>query len=120
MDSRISDDNWAVIFGEGDTLVDYASIPTVAGSDGKRREVTYRRADVEEVIAVADGENGGDPWLGVFRMRDGWFLFVSAGCDCTGWDCKSNGDSWTAETLEGIKSAVPIKASERLWPAVKS
>lgn len=41
--------------------------------------------DVAEVIARVDGENDGANWCGVFRLRDGRFAFVEAGCDYTGW-----------------------------------
>lgn len=41
--------------------------------------------DVAEVIASVDGENDGDEWVGVFRLHDGRFVTVTAGCDYTGW-----------------------------------
>lgn len=41
---------------------------------------------VAEVIASADGENDGPDWVGIFRMTDGRFAKVFAGCDYTGWD----------------------------------
>lgn len=46
----------------------------------------FTREDVAEVIAIDDGENDGQNWMGVFRLRDGRFAFLSAGCDYTGWD----------------------------------
>lgn len=42
--------------------------------------------DLAEVVATVDGENDGVSWIGVFRLRDGRFAYVEAGCDYTGWD----------------------------------
>lgn len=59
----------------------------IAAVDGYVGDVApFAISDVAEVIAVADGENDGENWLGVFRLRDGRFAFVTAGCDYTGWD----------------------------------
>lgn len=43
------------------------------------------REDVVEIIAMADGEPDGAEWLGMFKLTDGRYLFVAAGCDFTGW-----------------------------------
>jgi len=44
------------------------------------------REDVEAIIAIEDGENDGPEWLGLFKMKDGRYLALEAGCDYTGWD----------------------------------
>lgn len=49
------------------------------------RTAPFATSDVAEVIAYADGENDGDEWVGVFRLYDGRFVAVVAGCDYTGW-----------------------------------
>jgi hypothetical protein len=46
----------------------------------------FSRSDVIEILAAEDGENDGPDWVGVFRLRDGRYASVSAGCDYTGWD----------------------------------
>lgn len=56
--------------------------------------------DVDEVIYSSDGCNDGDNWVGVFRLKNGKFGYVSAGCDYTGWDCQAGGDGDIADTLE--------------------
>jgi hypothetical protein len=58
------------------------------------------REDVAEIIAMQDGANDGPDWIGVFRMKDGRFLAVRAGCDYTGWGCGEGGSSQVAGTLE--------------------
>lgn len=62
----------------------------------------FQRIDVAEVIATSDGENDGASWIGVFRLNDGRFAFLSAGCDYTGWDCQSGGHAIVAHTLEHL------------------
>lgn len=46
----------------------------------------FEPEDVAAVIALKEGEPDGDDWLGVFRLHDGRFAFICAGCDYTGWD----------------------------------
>jgi len=47
---------------------------------------SFSREDVIRVIAMENGENDGDTWVGVFELRDGRFASIRAGCDYTGWD----------------------------------
>lgn len=46
----------------------------------------FTRDDVAEIIAMAEGENDGAEWVGVFRLNDGRFAVLRAGCDYTGWE----------------------------------
>ena len=66
------------------------------GADG------FGREDVIRVIALAEGENDGADWVGVFELRDGRFAALRAGCDYTGWDCQAGGDSNVATTEADI------------------
>lgn len=59
----------------------------------------FTREDVEHVIATSDGENDGPNWVGVFKLRDGRYAALSAGCDYTGWDCQAGGQAWVSNTL---------------------
>lgn len=45
--------------------------------------------DIDKVLAVWEGENDGDDWRWVMRLKDGRFVFLQGGCDYTGWDCRS-------------------------------
>jgi hypothetical protein len=87
-----SDGNWEYVFA-------YADKPElVPGSNCDTSRFT--RDDVSEIIALADGENDGDNWLIVVKLKDGRVGFVSAGCDYTGWGCQESGSSKVANTLE--------------------
>lgn len=46
----------------------------------------FGKDDVAEIIFIEDGENYGSDWIGVFRLQDGRYACLSAGCDYTGWD----------------------------------
>jgi hypothetical protein len=59
--------------------------------------------DVAEVLRKEDGENDGPEWIGVFRLKDGRFAYVAAGCDYTGWDCQAGG---TGKAFATIKDCV--------------
>lgn len=100
---RLDDYDWENVFGfcgEGGSPSAPAPAHSVKGLEGEPRQ--YTREDVEKVLHAVDGENDGPPWWGVFEMKDGAFLFVSAGCDYTGWDCQASGESWWADTLERL------------------
>lgn len=62
----------------------------------------FAREDVMEIIAIDDGENDGPSWIGVFRLQDGRFAYLEAGCDYTGWDCQAGGSAQVATTLEKL------------------
>jgi hypothetical protein len=46
---------------------------------------SFSRDDVKRVIALREGENDEESWLGLFELNDGRFAFLSAWCDYTGW-----------------------------------
>lgn len=58
--------------------------------------------DVDEIIAAEEGENDGDSWLGVFKLKDGRYAMLDAWCDYTGWDCQSGGTSRVASSLDSL------------------
>lgn len=71
------------------------------GSAGALCDVSaFGREDVVEIIAIEDGENDGASWIGVFRLADGRFAFVDAGCDYTGWECQAGGNAVVSTSLE--------------------
>lgn len=45
----------------------------------------FTREDVAEIIAMVDGENDGENWVGVFKLNDYRYVCIRAGCDYTGW-----------------------------------
>ena len=46
---------------------------------------TFDREDVEEIVAIIDGENDESDWLLCGRLKDGRWFALRAGCDYTGW-----------------------------------
>ena len=58
--------------------------------------------DVEEVIASVEGANDGPDWIGVFKLKNGKYGIVIAGCDYTGWDCQAWGHSVVTDTLDEL------------------
>ncbi|HKY41343.1 MAG TPA: hypothetical protein VJN18_35665 [Polyangiaceae bacterium] len=109
LDERIRGYDWQAVFEycgpvEGDYSVcagnEEASVSAALNSSAKADPFT--RADVAEVLATSDGERDEAQWLGVFRLKDGRFAFVSAGCDYTGWDCRSGGYAIVSHSLEHL------------------
>ncbi|MDQ0494031.1 hypothetical protein [Paenibacillus brasilensis] len=62
----------------------------------------FDREDVEEIIAMSEGENDGPNWIGVFKLQDGRYATIDAGCDYTGWDCRADGFVEVAGSLDEI------------------
>lgn len=89
------------------------SVNVVLGSDVSSAEFT--RDDVKLLIACDAGDRDGPDWIALMLLKDGRFAFLSAGCDYTGWDCRSWGNAFVAESLERLwQYGVDEKARARL------
>lgn len=62
--------DWAEVFGEGSGGNCTREVDSLDGTPCD--EVS--REKVVEIITMADGENDGDDWIGVFKLDDGRFL----------------------------------------------
>ncbi|MCY9592339.1 hypothetical protein PC41400_15050 [Paenibacillus chitinolyticus] len=60
----------------------------------------FSREDVVEIIAMDDGENDTSNWIGIFKLKDGRYAIIDAGCDYTGWDCQAWGSAEVTGSLE--------------------
>lgn len=89
----MADYDWEEVFK-------YANPTPVLGSSASADP--FSRADVAEIIAAVNGDNDGPDWVGVFRLDDGRFAVVSAGCDYTGWGCQEDGQAASASSLEEL------------------
>ena len=108
--AALRDYDWEHIFEGGEHYTNPTHVRTkaVRGED-------YKRADVAEVIATSDGENDGAEWCGAFRMTDGMFMVVRAGCDYTGWGCQESGSSDYADTLPDLVTfGLTVEERQRL------
>ena len=45
----------------------------------------YTLDDVEGQVVSREGDNDGDDWFAILKMKDGKYLSISAGCDYSGW-----------------------------------
>jgi hypothetical protein len=89
--------------------------PTAVIGDEQVSTTPFTRMDVAEVIACEAGENEGPGWIGLFRLKDGRYASLEAGCDYTGWDCQSGGDANVGTTKEDvIRFGLTLDARRRL------
>ena len=68
-----------------------------------KEAMTYAKftfQDVDEVIIAKEGENDGESWKLVVKLKSGKFGWLTAWCDYSGWDCQAGGDSGIVDTLE--------------------
>ena len=100
----LNDYDWKQAFGfAGETGAWNSGMPSPAPPNDEAVPVDpFTREDVEEIVLLAEGENDGDPWFGVFVLKDRRFASIVAGCDYTGWDCQAGGDAKVAATLDSI------------------
>jgi hypothetical protein len=78
-------------------------------------EAGFGVADVAHVYDADPGENDGPSWMIAGLLNDGRSFYIEAGCDYTGWDCRSWGTSWVANDLAGIlRWGMTDEARERL------
>lgn len=56
--------------------------------------------DVDSVVACDEGENDGSAWIALLQLKDGRYLWLSAGCDYTGWDCQAGGFMQVGDALD--------------------
>lgn len=103
LDERIRGYDWEHAFqccGAAEEDASCFNDPNVNAAIGSNVDAApFQRTDVAEVLATADGENDGPNWLGVFKLKDGRYAFLSAGCDYTGWDCQSGGHAIVSHDL---------------------
>lgn len=62
----------------------------------------FSNKDIEKIVRSEAGENDGPNWIAVGKMKDGRWFFATAGCDYTGWDCRSGGSLWIGEDEDQI------------------
>lgn len=93
------DYEWREDYDWKEAFVFTSNIRTATGCD----KASFDIDDVQDVIAADCGENDGDSWMMVGKLKDGRFFFLDAWCDYTGWDCQSGGDAQVANTLENLK-----------------
>lgn len=93
---EIDNEDWAEVFGEGkegDNRKDVDVCP-----EGAEVDITPPfREDVVEIIAMKDGCAGYAPWMGIFRLKDGRFVYAEGECDFVGW-------TWSNTWLEVANS----------------
>jgi len=88
--------NWAGSFDSGMGAV-YEACQEPDPLPGYKGPIAWTKDDVAEVLCASEGENDGANWLALLRLKDGRFVFLSAGCDYTGWDCQASGRSTVAK-----------------------
>jgi len=74
---KLNDYDWEEVFK-------YAN-PTAVLVEEKINTDEFTREDVSEIIAIEDGCNDEEEWVGVFKLKDGRYVSLRAGCDYTGW-----------------------------------
>jgi hypothetical protein len=59
--------------------------PSTVITEGNNKADSFTREDVDQIIAMVNGENDESDWVGVFRLKDSRYACLRAWCDYTGW-----------------------------------
>lgn len=125
IDPRLRSGDWDEVFQycgiEESLFADYLpgyrnGTPSLSGVLGHKGALDgFTRLDVAEIIGLSEGENGGRNWIGAFRLKDERYVFVSAGCDYTGWDYQASGQAqFAADLLTLVQLAMGDEDRTRL------
>lgn len=49
----------------------------------------YLVTDIKNVIAYVPGEHDGKQYYWIFQLKNNQIVYLTGGCDYTGWDCQS-------------------------------
>lgn len=93
---ELNDNDWSTIFGDEEAGVCTWQGPVCVPA--KERETNLEevhkvldqhgitRSSVKSIVGIQQGEQDERNWILLAELNDGRYLFVSAGCDYTGWD----------------------------------
>ena len=73
--------DWPYVFAYADGTE--SSPETIPGESADT--AAFGLHHVSEILGSVEGENAGPEWVAVWRLKDGRFFAVKAGCDYTGW-----------------------------------
>lgn len=62
----------------------------------------YSLGDVREIVAFNEGANDEESWIILFKSTNERFVFLTAWCDYTGWDCQSGGNYYMSTDLRDL------------------
>lgn len=65
--------------------------------------------DIVNVLAQVPGEADQLDWHWIVEMKDGRFLYVTGGCDYSGWGCQDWGEAKEAKTAIEAAMLAPEK-----------
>ncbi len=90
--------DWEEAFGEGRVGNCTGDVESLDGTPTN----PVLREDIAEVLASVNGENDGDSWICIVKMKDGRFACVEGSCDYTGWDCQAGNTITVASSFESL------------------
>lgn len=73
--------------------------------------------DVVKKLAVIEGANEADAWHWILELKDGRFVYLTGGCDYTGWDCQSSATSSIWPTCREALTAVDSRRKSGILEA---
>ena len=80
-------DDWGAAFSYACGKSDHCGtgVPSAVGPGIPVNAEPFNRESVVEIVGLSEGENDSADWIGVFRLADGRYACLEAGCDYTGW-----------------------------------
>ena len=76
---------------------------------------SFRPEDVKEILEKREGENDGEHWLLFAKLNDERYIFLSAWCDYTGWDCQSGGTIIVGKNIKDMMKKALTKEARQVF-----
>ena len=76
----------------------------------------FKFDDIENVLAAEEGENDGNSWQLLVKLKSGKYGWLRASCDYSGWGCQESGDSGICESP---KQALDELQTAATWETVR-
>ncbi len=58
--------------------------------------------NIAEYYWIQEGENDGDDWICLCKLDNGYYVYYSANCDYTGFDCQGGMEMYVASTRDRL------------------
>jgi len=75
---------------------------------------SFGTADIKKILAVIEGVRDEYNWSWIIELKNGKFVYMTGGCDYTGWDCQSWANSTIYNTEADAINAAPLHLVAKL------
>lgn len=72
-------------------------------------------SNIQKHYWIVEGENDGDEWKSLGKLKNGNYFFFTAACDYTGFDCQGWMRLWVSKSFQTILDHAMSKEDRRQY-----